>query len=159
MLQSSKIRSCRQWVNRLLRSGGLACGRCNQSLATRATAVAVLALVCFQLSRVFLTIPLSWYECPMVKQSGQMSSLASHHHDGSEAAKADLPLSPNDGCSFRCCKGDVDGLAIIPLQAFGIVVTVSHQQLASTWVSRSWQSQPALENYLPPPFQPPKNLI
>jgi hypothetical protein len=158
MLRSCQTARGRRQVN-LLRCNGLAHGRRNRSRATTATVLTVLVLVCFQLSRVFLTVPLSWYECPMLKRSREMASLSSHHHHvGTEAAKTDVPLSPNDGCSLRCCKGEVDGLGIIPLQAFGLTVEVSHPRLPATWVTLSRQHDSVLESYLPPPFQPPRHL-
>lgn len=81
-----------------------------------------------------------------------------HHHAGQELVAAQIPVNGDGGCSFRCCKGDSDGVAIIPLDVFGTPAVVAHQRPETAWGILPQQADAALENYLPPPFQPPRHL-
>lgn len=126
----------------------------------RATALMILGLLCFQLSRVYLVIPVDAFICSEAGDTHGAASLSSHGHDHEygEAVEATLSQS-NDGRNYiRHCKDTLDGLGLIPAQPFGLPAAISPQKLEANWVNLPRQADSALENYLPPLLQPPKDL-
>ena len=114
--------------------------------------LAVLAFLCFQFSRVYFIplIPAGGLECPLASHIHETISPLSHHNG--EASDQGSPY-----CTMRCNQTlDVRGLA--PVQPSVLPVQVSPQWPAKTCISLPQDAPSAIENYLPPPFQPPKNL-
>jgi len=126
--------------------------------------IALLLIVFFsvQFSRVYLYLSPGEPLCPMTGTAEcpahHMDEAACPHHEGQELAAAECPMSGDGGCALRCCKGDSDGVGIIPLEVFGIAAMVSYQRPETAWRILPQQTDAALENYLPAPFQPPRNL-
>ena len=129
-------------------------------VASRAASAAVLVLLCFQLSRVYLTIPMEWYVCPMTHRPLEGMSMPGHDHEYAdlENSRTTSPVSPDDGCSLRCCKGTLDGMGLVPVQPFRLPVVVSVQKPELTSFNSPGQARQSLDQHLPPPFQPPRNF-
>ena len=126
-------------------------------LTRKVITVTVAAFFFFHLSRFYLAAPLDVFECfePNFRHQG-VSALENHGHHHDEVGIA----SPSDdaGYAFQHCKDTYDGIGLTPVQPLGLPVAVSQEslELALTVALRE-PSQP-LENFLPPPFQPPRNL-
>jgi len=129
-------------------------------IPSRTASAAVLVLLCFQLSRVYLTIPMDWYVCPMTHRQLEGMSMPGHdgHQADMEASGSASPVAPDDGCSLRCCKGTLDGLGLIPAQPFRMPVVASLQKPELTLFNLPDPTRRALDQHLPPPFQPPRNI-
>ena len=124
--------------------------------AKRAIALVVVVLFCFQLSRFYLIIQLDPVECFDPNHTHHTTSTGAHdhHHDGEET----LPHSHDDGFFFQHCKDTFDGAGLTPVQPLGVPVAVSDRQPETTWASSMPESRRPHENFLPLPFQPPRNL-
>jgi len=114
--------------------------------------LAVLAFLCFQFSRVYLIplIPSEGLECPLA--SHIHGSIYSTSHRNGEPSDQGNPY-----CTMRCNQ-DLDVRGLAPAQPSVLPIEISPQWLAITWISLPQDAPSAIENYLPPPFQPPKNL-
>jgi hypothetical protein len=118
-----------------------------------APAIAFLLLISLgtQFSRVYFAIPFSEAMCPMATGA----ECPMHHmHDATCSRHA----GQEGGCSFQCCKDTRGGVGIIPLSVFGPPTLVSYQQPQSTWLTPPQQSDLVIENPIPPPLQPPRQL-
>jgi hypothetical protein len=115
-----------------------------------ATGVAVLLLF-FQLSRSFLVAPINDAICLHGISSPE---LASDHHDHAVAsAHRD---SDSKGNSFQHCKDTDAGAAVTSGQPFGIFTAPALPLPQGTWIVRTGTPSAAIQNFLPPPFQPPR---
>ena len=123
-------------------------------LASRVIAVFILSFFGFQLIRGYLVVPLDAYVCSSPDHDHDGTSPNGHHHEDEEA----LSQSVDQGNSLQHCKDTLDGLGLIPMEAFGPPVTISRHHLAATWISVAGQNPSPIEIFLPSPFQPPKNL-
>ncbi|MCH8267186.1 MAG: hypothetical protein IH846_06705 [Acidobacteria bacterium] len=63
-----------------------------------------------------------------------------------------------DGNYFQHCKDTPDWLTGKWAQLGGISAPVLQQPLEVTWVNVPSQADPTLDNFLPPPFHPPRTL-
>lgn len=123
--------------------------------AKRTVAACVLVFFCLQFSRFYLIIQLDGFICLEPNHLRTTDSLSAHDHphDGEEA----LAHSPDDGYSFQHCKDTFDGIALTPVQPLGLSVAAPVPQPETAWASRMPENQPAIDNVLSPPFQPPRS--
>ena len=75
-----------------------------------------------------------------------------HSHHMTEA-----PSHKQEGCFyFQCCKETYDGIGLSPAQPFGLPVHLAHIQPETTPTILLSESLSLVENFLPPPFEPPR---
>ena len=128
----------------------------------RATAFVALCLFCFQVVRFYVVIPLDAYTCGSLDYT-YGDARSTHHHDF-ETNQPDhdhdqaLPQDDDDRQYFQHCKDTLNGLALSPVQPFGLPVLVTQQGPQCSWANLATNPHKAIENYLPPPFQPPRQL-
>ena len=137
---------------------------------TRSAALLLVVFLSLQFSRVYFIMPSGAAECPTVDMAEcplmhtgecpmhHMDETTWPHHAGQEVVVAQLPASGDGGCSLRCCKGDSDGVGIIPLELFGTPTMVSYQRPETGWSVLPKQVDSVIENDLPLPFRPPRHL-
>ncbi len=63
-----------------------------------------------------------------------------------------------DGNYFQHCRDTPDWLTGKWTQLGGISAPVLQQTLEATWISVPIEPSPTLDNFLPPPFHPPRTL-
>ena len=135
--------------------------------AVRLTALVLLGLLSFQLSRVYFAMPANGAICSLDVHTHD-HSLASHHHDhdgdadaadGAHAALLELPLSSDDGRSyFRHCKDSLDDLGLTPPQPFGMPVAAFAPLTPASSITHPNPAIAAPDAFLPPPSQPPRSI-
>ena len=120
--------------------------------ATRILAWLVLAVFCFQLSRFYLVIPLDAFVCEAAESAHDHAlPTQDHHHEHDSLAPAG-----DDGYYFQHCKDTLNGMCLVPLQLLGLTVVLWQQNLEPAWAHFALPHRSALENHLPPPFEPPR---
>jgi hypothetical protein len=123
----------------------------------------VVALFCFQLSRVYLVNKIDvFYNCPntQVWTSSSSSDNSAEAADSSADTLAAVISSEQDDRNYvRSCKDTLDGLGLSPVQPLGIPVAIFPQKPVANWVNPAATVDAAPERYLPPLFQPPRSLI
>ena len=139
----------------------------SRSPARRIISLLLLGFVVFQFSRGYLATPPDsalcpishMSQCPMHHMDEALCLLAHNYHQmDTQSVTRELPVSDDDSCAFRCCKGTLNGLGIIPLQAFLLAAAVSHERPETFWVILTQRTDRAPENHISPPFQPPRYL-
>ncbi len=131
-------------------------GGSNALPASRAIALAVSVLFCFQLSRFYLVIQLDRFVCFDLSHNHEPGvPAAPHDHpDGEEA----VPHSHDEGDHFQHCKDAFDGIGLTPVQPLGVPVAVSTQRPETAWVASLPVNPRPVETNLSPPFPPPRYL-
>ena len=132
------------------------------SSRSRAIALCVVILFSFQLSRFFLIVQLAPIECI---EPGHTHAATSHSHSHADNGQhhdhegEPAPSHSHDGEHyFQHCKDTYGDAGLTPVQPLGAPETVSYQPPEATWGESLRENFQPLENYLPPPFQPPRNL-
>ncbi|MCZ6750975.1 MAG: hypothetical protein O7E51_04010 [Acidobacteria bacterium] len=137
---------------------------------SRAIALCVVVLFSFQLSRFFLIVQLDAVECfdPNHTHDATTHSHADSAHAGHSYADQghqhdhkgeQAPLRSHDGEHyFQHCKDTYGDAGLTPVQPQGAPETVSYHPPEAAWGESLRENFQPLENYLPPPFQPPRNL-
>ena len=123
--------------------------------------LAVLLLFSFQLIRFYVVIPLDAYVCTSgdhAQDETPSSTTHDHHQEDHEALEEALSHNDDEGYSFRHCKDTLDGMGLIPVTLVGLPVADDSRRPAATWIILPGRTDQTLENHLPPPFQPPRNL-
>lgn len=129
------------------------------SRATQCVAFVLLGLFCFQLSRVYLVVPADAYMCSFPSPSHESETVSGdhHHHDEAASSAPFLLANEDDGRSyFQHCKDTLDGLGLTPAQPFGLAAVMQPQPPQPTNYIASIHTPAVLDNFLPPPFQPPR---
>jgi hypothetical protein len=128
------------------------------SRGARLTALAVLVLLCFQLSRVYLVVPTDEFVCSIPGHSHGSESVGDHHHDDDGEFQLTSLAGQEDGRTYiQHCKDTVDGSGLTPAQPFAAASTVRlYQAQAVSQVLDNYTSAP-LETFLPTPLQPPRS--
>ena len=132
----------------------------------RTIALVVMVLFSFQISRFYLTDELNPLECLVPNHSHEATSAHSRgstsahsrqhqqqHHQESES----VPESEDSGHYFQHCKNLFADLALTPSQFLRISVTVVHLPLAQVSVTSLPEDIRPAENFLLPPFHPPRH--
>ena len=127
------------------------------SLRSRHLVRGAVVLFCLvQLSRFYLTIQLDpllcWDWDPNHNHAAMTHVGHEHSHDHGL-----LPESQDHGFFFQHCKEAYNGIGLIPVQPLPAPVTVSFQPPAAAWGNVLAENPQPIENYLPPPFHPPRN--
>ncbi|MBI4459098.1 MAG: hypothetical protein HY648_03435 [Acidobacteria bacterium] len=124
--------------------------------ARKAITVTVAAFFFFQFIRFYLVAPLDVFEClePNFRQGASASENHGHHHDAVELQSH----SEDAGYTLQHCKDTYNGIALTPVQPLGLPVAVSQEFLRLALPTAVCEPSQPLENFLPPPFQPPRNL-
>ena len=129
---------------------------------SKVIALCVVVLFSFQLSRFFLIVQLDAVECfdpnhthgATTHPHSHADDGHQHDHEGEQA-----PSRGHDGEHyFQHCKDTYGDAGLTPVQPQGAPETVSYQPTEARWGELLSEPLQPLENYLPPPFQPPKNL-
>jgi hypothetical protein len=130
--------------------------------AAKAIALAIVALFCFQLSRVYFVDKVdAFYTCPYTQVWTSTTS------DDNEAAAASintetfegfLASESDDRTTVRSCKNSADGLSLSPVQPFGAPVAVPPQRPETHWTRPAGIVDSAPDTALPLLFQPPRFL-
>ena len=128
----------------------------------RVIALSVVVLICFQISRFFLIVELNAIECFDPNHTHGAASPAvhehrhehQHDHDGAQAPQH----SHHEGPIFQHCKDTFGGAGLTPVQPQGVPETVSYQPPEAAWENPPSENSQPFDNYLPPPFQPPRYL-
>ncbi len=129
---------------------------------SKAIALCVVVLFSFQLSRFFLIVQLDAVECydsnhthgATTHSHSHADQWHQHDHEGEQA-----PTHSHDGDHyFQHCKDTYGDAGLTPGQSQGAPETVSYQPPEAAWGESFGETLQPLENYLPPLFQPPKNL-
>lgn len=135
----------------------------------RTIALVVVVLFSFQLSRFYLTDELNPLECLDHNHSHEATSAHSHeatsahsqqhqqHHHESESVP-ESPESDDNGHYFQHCKDLFADMALTSSQLPGISVTVVQPPLAQVSVTFLPKDIRPAENFLLPPFHPPRHL-
>lgn len=121
-------------------------------------------MLCMQLSRVYLVIPADAFICNIPDHSHGATSAGAQHleqegdHE-SEALEATSFESQGDGHTYiQHCKDTLDGLGLAPAQPFGLPVATSPKTPETAVKVLPSEIPSVLDNFLPPPFQPPRNI-
>jgi hypothetical protein len=123
-------------------------------VAKRGAAFVTVALFCLQLVRVCVVVPTDSYICLLT--DADQHAFGHHHH----ADEASHPVSGHgDLPSFEHCKDSLDGVGIIAGVVFLVPAATSIELPQPTWNSVQKLSRQPINQYLPPPFQPPRNII
>ncbi len=117
----------------------------------RTIALVVVVLFSFQISRFYLTEELNPLECLDHNHSHQHQQ--QHHHESES-----VPESEDNGHYFQHCKDLFADMALTPSQLLGISVTVIQPPLAQVSVTSLPEDIRPAENFLLPPFHPPRHL-
>ena len=132
------------------------------SSRSRAIALCVVVLFSFQLSRFFLIVHLDAVEC---FEPGHTHAATSHSHSHADNGHQHdhegepAPSHSHDGEHyFQHCKDTYGDAGLTPVQSLGAPETVSYQLPETAWGNPPSENFQPLDNYLPPPFQPPRNL-
>lgn len=127
-----------------------------QSLARKAITVILAVFFCFQFLRFYLVAPLNAFECFEPNFRHGISALEGHGHHHDEVGAPSH--SDDEGYAIQHCKDTYNGIGMTPVQPLGLPIAVS-QAFSGLALTTAWSepNQP-LENFLPPPFQPPRNL-
>ncbi|MCH7977472.1 MAG: hypothetical protein IH935_00670 [Acidobacteria bacterium] len=129
---------------------------------SKVIALCVVVLFSFQLSRFFLIVQLDAVECfdpnhthgATTHPHSHADDGHQHDHEGEQA-----PSRGHDGEHyFQHCKDTYGDAGLTPVQPQGAPETVSYQPTEARWGELLSEPLQPLENYLPPPFQPPKHL-
>ena len=139
-----KVRPQNSWKPKALRV----------STVQKVFALATVAVFCLQLSRFYLLIELDRFICLEANHTHEVGSV---RHDHPHAEDGLLPHDHDDGFFFQHCKDSFGEIALTPVQPLGVPVTVSHPQPEPAWTDFLKESRSPLENFLPPPFQPPRS--
>ena len=113
-----------------------------------ATAVAVL-LLCFQLVRAFVVLPIDAVIC--LNASEESADHSGHQHGIGESRPAD-----SGGASFQHCKDTELGGSVNPELPFGLSAPPALHMLQVTWAARTADSPVISSVSLAPPFEPPR---
>ena len=127
-------------------------------LAERCTAVVVVVLFVFQITRSYLVVQPDDTVCTQrVMELNQAATSTTAHHHSHEGEQ--LVSQPHDdGFYFRHCKDTFEGIFLTPVQPLGALGAISHQRLEWSWQPFLKEKFPAPERYLPSHFHPPRNL-
>jgi len=88
---------------------------------------------------------------------GASSDAYQHDRDSDEVSDVFAPQTQDDGHTYiRHCKDTLDGAGLVPAQPFQLPIAASIQLLATVVNAHPAEPLSALDNYLPPPFQPPQ---
>ena len=122
----------------------------------KAITIAVVAFFCFHLIRFYLVAPLDVFACfePNFRQGISALENHGHHHD-------DVGFhshSEDEGYTLQHCKDTYNGIGLTPVQPLGLPIAVSQEFLELALTAFLFEPSQPLENFLPPPFQPPRNL-
>jgi hypothetical protein len=130
--------------------------------SVKAIALAIVALFCFQLSRVYFVDQVdAFYTCPYTQV---WTSTASDDNEteapsnNTETFEGFLASNSDDGTTVRSCKNSADGLGLSPVQPLGTPVAVSPERLEASRVMLAGNVDSAPDTDLPPLFQPPRSL-
>lgn len=124
-----------------------------------AVACLLLGLLCFQLSRVYLVVPADAFVCAAPDRDHGGATLSHDDHDrGDEALEALLADEHDDRNYVTHCKDTLDGLGLTPAQPYNTPAAEAPQPLIETAVVLPGDTLSPLDTYLPPAFQPPRNL-
>ncbi len=129
---------------------------------SRAIALCVVVLFSFQFSRFFLIVQLGVIEC---FEPGHTHDATAHSHSYADNGHQhdregeQAPSHSHDGEHyFQHCQDTYGDAGLTPVQPQGAPETVSYQPPETAWKNPPSANFQPLENYLPPPFQPPRNL-
>lgn len=141
----------RRRLQRLLRR---ALRRC---LARKAITVTVAAFFFFQFIRFYLVAPLDVFACfePNFRHQG-ISAVSDHVHDHADVGFHSH--SKDEGYALQHCKDTYNGIGLTPVQPLGLPVAVPQEFLGLALTAALPEPSQPLENFLPPPFQPPRHL-
>lgn len=121
--------------------------------AKRTIVLVVLAFFCLQLSRFYLVLELNSSGCfDGHERHASVAGDDGHHDDGEEA----LPAGQANGPFLRHCKDVFDGVGLTVAQPLALPIAVSHPGPATAWAGFIEPKNLTVQNYLPPPFQPPR---
>ena len=122
----------------------------------RMLALTVMALFSLQLSRFFFIIQLDPVLCYDANHSHEADSPDGHehHHEGEQA----LDHTQDDGFFFQHCKDTFDGIGLTPVQPLGVPVAVAYLPPTAVATDGASENPQPLDQFLPPPFQPPRSL-
>ena len=141
-------------MRRALRHG-LSTHGSKQRPVWRVMALLALCLFQFQLIRVFLVVPVDWYECSSTEHhTHDEASRANHHREGVEV----LVDNDTEGNSIQHCKDTIDGLGLIPVVTFASSSALSQTSPQVTWAVLHAKDPATLDGRLSEPFQPPRSL-
>ena len=134
--------------------------RLQQFISRPSVTLLLVGLFGFQLSRTYLVIPVDSMVCKEAGHSHngspEANPAAAHHHDEMDIT----PLHEDDDTRyFRHCKDSLDGLSLTSPQSLCLPAESCAISPAGAWVRSLPETASAIENALPPPFQPPRNLL
>ena len=122
-------------------------------LLLRLTALAALCIICLQLSRSFLVIPLNSYLCAIPGHDHNLASVADHDHDEESANRRD-----DGGNSVEHCKDELGGVISIAAVPFMLTQSVSLPILNRTSAKLLDHSATELAGMQTLPYRPPRPL-
>ena len=122
--------------------------------ARRSVALAVIVFFCFQSSRFYLSAQMTPVPCPHHHPAPVMGAGIHSHH------MAAAPSPTQEGSFyFQCCKETYNGIGLTPAQPLGLPVHLARIQPEATRAVLLPERSFLVENFLPPPFQPPRANI
>ncbi len=147
--------------------------------AHRAVALVVVILFSFQLSRFYLTAELNPLEC--LEHDHSHDTTSAHSHDATSAhlqahsheaasehshphqqqrhhESESMPESEDNGHYFQHCKDTFAAMGLTPVQPLGMAVAVVRQPQTQVSVAALTEDIRPTENFLLPPFHPPRHL-
>ena len=121
----------------------------------RVTAACVLVLFGIQFSRYFLVIPLDQFLCLEAMSASPAGPPVSYHHHSDEVSQG-AAQSNDNGYSIEHCKDTLMGMALTPVQPFGVPEAATALGTQTAWTLQPPSPLNVFEQFPVTPFQPPR---